>query len=218
MKRSKFNFKRKLIPFIIALALAFAVFTVGAFAEEPGSPNSSEGSGTEADSGDVGSDDSVKPENIFFSSLLEDLKEFLPEILSALSLICSVILMFVYKSGFIPMVKEGVSALSSRVKAIGDEADKMAIGGKETAEAVKAGLDFLEKRLTDMESSLGALSKSLGDIDGLKERSDKETRVLSLEVEMLYELFMSSALPQYVKDRVGEKIAEMRLSLEGGEG
>ena len=41
---------------------------------------------------------------------------------------------------------------------------------------------------------------------------------MKAQVDMLYEIFMSSSLPQYQKDSVGEKISSMRKSLsEDGE-
>ena len=40
---------------------------------------------------------------------------------------------------------------------------------------------------------------------------------MNAQIDMLYEIFMSSALPQYAKDRVGEKVAEMKAQLTDGE-
>ena len=38
-----------------------------------------------------------------------------------------------------------------------------------------------------------------------------------LKIDMLYEVFMHSSLPQYSKDALGEKVAEMKKSISLGE-
>ena len=53
-------------------------------------------------------------------------------------------------------------------------------------------------------------------LDALEDERDerkKLTAVLSAEVDMLYEIFMSAALPQYLKDSVGERIAKMKAEI-----
>ena len=48
----------------------------------------------------------------------------------------------------------------------------------------------------------------------LEAKGSEDTRViLSAQVDMLYDIFMTSALPQYQKDAVGERIAAMRGAL-----
>jgi hypothetical protein len=37
--------------------------------------------------------------------------------------------------------------------------------------------------------------------------------IMSAQVDMLYNIFMSSSLPQYSKDAVGERISEMKAAL-----
>ena len=41
--------------------------------------------------------------------------------------------------------------------------------------------------------------------------------VLKAEIDMLYEIFMAASLPQYLKERVGERVAEMKHALTEGE-
>ena len=245
MAKIKFNLKRRLIPLLIVSVIVFSLFSISAFAMEKteGENNAvptdstlpvfSEGDttlGTEGetpantDKGEdltdgtekVGTDDGTEGEGVFITALFSDFKNYLPEILSALSFICSVILMIVYKSGFIPMVKEGVTALSARVKAIGEEADKMTSDAKNTDEIIKATLAGGEEKLAAMERAISSLAEKLYGIESLGIKSESLAKALSLEVEMLYELFMSSSLPQYEKNRVGEKIAEMRRLSDGG--
>ena len=236
MAKFKLNFKKKIIPLLIAITIAFSVFSLSVFANEAVVPDEAEDVLSEKEISDGTSEtssqndaysetdalaqegsDRDESEANFVSALLYDFKDNLPEILSALSLVCSIILMFVYKNGFIPMVKEGVSALSSKVKSISDEADKMASDGTCTMEALRAALATSEAKLESMESSLGKLCEELCCLKDLEAKTVASEQALTLEAEMLYELFMSSALPQYEKDRVGEKIAAIKLAIaEGG--
>ena len=41
--------------------------------------------------------------------------------------------------------------------------------------------------------------------------------ILAGQIDMLYSIFMSSGLPQYQKDEIGEKIKEMREELKSYE-
>ena len=158
-------------------------------------------------------EDDVEVTQSFLTSLSDDLKSNMSHILSALSLICTIILMFVYKSGFIPMVRNGVSALASKVKSISDETDKIAIDNAEAKKFIVSSLEDAEEKLSDMETALASLSANLADISAIKAKNNSLSEVLNIEVEMLYELFMTSTLPQYVKDRVGEKISDMKHKL-----
>jgi hypothetical protein len=64
----------------------------------------------------------------------------------------------------------------------------------------------MEERFACIEEGLSALE------DG--RRLDEQIKtVLTAEIDMLYEVFMSAALPQYEKDRIGEKISLMKKTL-----
>ena len=49
-------------------------------------------------------------------------------------------------------------------------------------------------------------------------REKKQLRLLAdAQIDMLYNVFMSSALPQYQKDAVGERIAKMKEAIAENE-
>ena len=54
------------------------------------------------------------------------------------------------------------------------------------------------------------LSGNLRDESEARREKKQLYLILNAQIEMLYDLFMSSALPQYQKDAVGEKIAKMK--------
>ena len=50
------------------------------------------------------------------------------------------------------------------------------------------------------------------------DKTEELRRVMLAEVEMIYGIFISSSLPQYQKDRVGEAYSKMKEMLKEKEG
>ena len=57
------------------------------------------------------------------------------------------------------------------------------------------------------------MEERLGDCDLILAERESMRTILLGQVDMLYAIFMSSALPQYQKDEIGIKIQEMREEL-----
>ena len=78
-----------------------------------------------------------------------------------------------------------------------------------------------EKRFAEISSAICAIG---GEIEGIKGNCEsyeevcrqRESLRLILEgqIDMLYAIFMTSALPQYQKDEIGERISRMREELK----
>ncbi len=155
----------------------------------------------------------AKDKEGFFDILFRGFSNNLSDILSALAFIGSLILMFSYKQGFLPLIKDGLGALSAGVRAIGEKTGELNIGAEELAEKIDQRLKSAEDLLNTMKNAVAGLETNLKELqDGKREREMTNT-VLLAEVDMLYEIFMSASLPQYLKDNVGEKIADMRKAL-----
>jgi hypothetical protein len=158
------------------------------------------------------SDSEVTPESIF-ALAYERLCAYSTEIFSAFTLICSVVIVFFYKKGLTPMLKSGIGALSATVKSIVDKSDKQ-------SEALNAFSEEVDRKITDVSAlfekaslSLDALAIKLESAEAAQRSSEVLKSVLTAEVEMLYEIFMSASLPQYEKDRIGERVAAMKAAL-----
>ena len=130
--------------------------------------------------------------------------------------ISSLIVGFAYKKGLLPLLQNGLTALGSAVSslkerseraeelaesAIGEAADKLA-RAEDCFKVISDRLATLEKELElARESSL----------------KDGELRlILNSQIDLLYELFMSSSLPSYQKDSIGESVAKMKRALGTG--
>jgi hypothetical protein len=224
--------KTKILIAMIICALLVSVFSVVSFAsaEDQSTATDAKNSGGEVadpptvdvqmpdDSAadtpatDASSSEGEAVENIF-ELLFEDVKMHAGEIFSALALIASLILAYCYKCGLLPIVQNALNAISGILTGIEKGADE---NSKASSEAIGA----LRSRIECAEGMLDRLSENVTLVsEDLKARTNavlgaEETRlILSAQVDMLYDIFMTSALPQYQKDAVGERIAAMRGAL-----
>lgn len=152
-------------------------------------------------------------EKNFFEELFRAFEENVSEILSALAFIGSLIIMLAYKKGLLPIVNDGLKAIKSGIKAINERAESF----NEHAIAVCDGIDERLKRAENLSEavlkSAESVEEELGEIKSASAENEKLKTVLNAQIDMLYEIFMSAALPQYLKDNVGEKIGKMRAAL-----
>ena len=153
-----------------------------------------------------------------FEALFNTVKAYATEIFCAMTFVGSLILAYAYKCGLIPIIKGGIGALSATVSGIRESAER---GEKKTDELGRA----VSERLKNAESTLDGISENLSlmatKLDKLEADGDEKRKlriVMNAEVDMLYSIFMTSALPQYQKDEIGERIAKMREVLADDEG
>ena len=191
------------LKYLIALVLTTALFT--GFAVYA--------------SADEGAEEITKEqsEDNLFSKVYDEVASYASEILCGLTLVGSLTLAVAYKKGLLPLVEKSLLAIGNAVSGIKE-------GTKESAEAGSRLKDNIEKRLTVASETLEALADKIGSLDkalsaslegDAKSRLEaKELRlVVDTQIDMLYDIFMSSALPQYQKDAVGERIAKMKEAM-----
>ena len=159
-------------------------------------------------------DDAVSDEKeSFFKSLFEAFEDNLSQILSALAFIGSLIIMLCYKRGLLPLVKDALAAIGAGVKKLGEKTNEMNIEAGAVTEQINGRLEDASRLLMAMEGALATLTSRLDALESERDGRKKLCAVLSAEVDMLYEIFNSAALPQYLKDRVGERIAYMKAEI-----
>lgn len=159
-------------------------------------------------------DDAVSNEKeSFFKSLFEAFEDNLSQILSALAFIGSLIIMLCYKRGLLPLVKDALAAIGAGVKKLGEKTNEMNIEAGAVTEQINGRLEDASRLLMAMEGALTTLTSRLDALESERDGRKKLCAVLSAEVDMLYEIFNSAALPQYLKDRVGERIAYMKAEI-----
>ena len=166
--------------------------------------------------------EAIEPEKTENSSFLDTvwagLEANQSNILSALSLIGSIILMLGYKKGLIPLLSDGISAITSVTKRMSEKTGELGEKSAELIEDTKCRIDALRDMLL-------AISEKVDKMEGNAEREGEMIKqanltkaVLAEEIDMLYEIFMAAALPQYLKDNVGERVCAMKRQISQSEG
>ena len=164
-------------------------------------------------------DDITKPDSgeTVFDTVYAILLENSDKIFSLLSFLISAVIAFLYKKSLMPTIKGTVTGISGALTKLREE------NTKDVGVAIEA-ITKTTERLFETEQTLATLRDELFRIESeldTKKIDDEDRRairaVLSSEVDMLYEIFMQSSLPQYQKDKVGERIAGMKATLGSGE-
>ena len=159
-------------------------------------------------------DVAVESEGNFFTVAYEEISAYASEILCGLTLAASLILAFAYKKGLLPLVQSALVSIGNAVTKIGDSAKK----SEEQTALLEENIGSSIKNAKDM---IGALTEKISSLDNaVNERlvMDEKARgeyeklrfIIEGQIDMLYDIFMSSALPQYQKDAVGERIGKMK--------
>jgi len=205
MKDKIITFKRGISLLIISVCLVLA-FSVGVWAdgaEKPENPTDS-GEYTEVMT-DKSNPGGENVQNVF-DQIYATAEENADKIFAGLAFIGTLVVSIGYKSGLLPLLRDALSKL------------KLAIDGvKADGELNKA---LTESRMNEISQTVNSTDLRLSNIEEMLEgyeliREEREAMRIILEgqIDMLYAIFMSSALPQYQKDEIGEKIKDMREEL-----
>ena len=146
----------------------------------------------------------------FFERVFETAEKFSSEILCALSFTCSLILTFSYKKGLLPTVKSGIGTIGSVVGSMKEHTESYAKHQEEM-------ITIFSERLARAEEMLARFERSIDEIaakteDGSLAANDRASMkaLMSAQIDMLYDIFMSSSLPQYQKETVSERLRGMK--------
>lgn len=150
-------------------------------------------------------------ENVF-TEIYNAVCENSADILSLLSFAASVTVALFYKYALSPLIKGGLEKISSGVKSISGENSKEYTTLSEAQAKICANEEKIEEKLSEISQSI----LEVRDVE--KPRLEKSLlTVMQAQVNMLYEIFQSSALPVYQKEAVGNMISEMRSELSKNE-
>lgn len=145
-----------------------------------------------------------------FEDIFEAASRFSSEIASALAFIGSVLVAFAYKRGLLPSVKSGIVAIGGAVGQLKDSTESCS---RHQEEMLREFTD----RLSRAEDVLERFGKAIDEIaekteDGEMAAADRADMkaLMSAQIDMLYDIFMTSSLPQYQKDAVNQRVREMR--------
>jgi hypothetical protein len=198
---------KKLIFTLITIALMLALFATSAFAAEaiPSSDGASADTVTEGAAEGTDGGETVTEENIF-DTFFGAVREYSGEILSAISALLSGIVILAYRKGILPLLTGGLSAVDSEVK-------KIERYSQSQSEHTAAIANELNEGLASANALLSSLSERISAAEATYKGTDAVFSVLAMQIESFYEIFMSSSLPVYEKERLAEKSAKMKETL-----
>ena len=198
--------KKFLITLTLCIALALCLPATAFAAQESADAIQSEPTISESVT------ESAIAENAFLM-LYEALGAHLPEVFSALSLLGACILAFCYKRGLLPILRDGIGAIGSATQEWKKNAENYAKETKEICENANNSIQFTNSCIEKIEESIASVEQKLIDLGDQKSENEIFRTLLRGQVDMLYDIFLSSSLPQFEKDRVGKRVEEMRLML-----
>ncbi len=156
-----------------------------------------------------------------FAELFYTAKDYATEIFCAMTFSISVVLAYAYKKGLLPLVHTTLVSIGNSVSKIKEKTEH-------SDECTTELTNILNDRLNMMETLMGALGEKVDSlsstVDGI--RNDEDLRladkenlslIVKTQIDMLHDIFMTSALPQYQKDSVGARVAKMREALSANE-
>ena len=202
---------------IISILLAISVVTCSAvLVSADNTEIPSEAEAAEVQTPENTDKESAPKKNIFETAYEEILKES-DKLLAAMAALSSLFLALAYKKGLLPIIKGALSTLAAQVAKFKEDTQREI--GKTNDSAIA-----INQKLTETENILELLTEKLDLIEGELSESSKQAskseslaKIMNVQVDLLYDIFMSSSLPQYQKEIVGEKIVEMKRTISGDE-
>ena len=192
---------KKLLTALLFISILFSAFAVLSFAAN------------EVDADMHIEEASEQNEENFFELIYNEFLKNSDKLLAALAFLGSLLVAFAYKKGLLPVIKASLSALASTVSKLKEESEKASAEANSAIQSASKKLDYAENMIDALSEKLARIEYQLGKTNDEKLRAESIYAIINTQIDMLYEVFMSSSLPAYQKDAVGERIAEMKKSL-----
>lgn len=237
---------KKILFLILSLVTAISLFTLCAFASteeafediayeyanaEYESEHSTEGSGEDiayeyanAEEADKDSaedaDENESASADEYSNPMEELYSLVinnsDKLLSALSFVGTLIIMLVYKKGLLPILRGGVGAITKGVGEVQSESKRQSEEASAMHSLISSKLAATEGAVERIEETVGVLEARCAKAAIDAKTSNAVYGAMEIQSELLYEILLASALPNYEKERIGQRISEIKAILHDG--
>lgn len=189
---------KKITLILFILAILTLSLTLPAFAQESAESEVQE------------SGEEENPFEALYSFFLENSTE----IFSTLAFIGSLTVALCYKRGMLPALADAVSGISTAVGGLrSDSASALSDINTQSADMLEK-MGVTQQSLADAALLIRELSEKLATAEETKSELDSIRCAMSVQIDVLYDIFMASSLPQYRKDLIGERVSEMKSFLE----
>ena len=229
MKRNKAIIS-KIKPILVSLMLVFCLSQgVLASADEGKIDNTDSSYTYEAESStEVNADEKYTEEDIeknedlqdqlphkenIFNEIYGELEGNADKIFSILAFLGTLVVGVGYKRGFVPLLRDALSKLKGSIDLAKEESDKNNLITESKIDDINTAINEIRDGLTKSNEELSRINWQFESYSELLLEREKLKCILKGQMDMLYAIFMSSSLPQYQKDEIGEKIAELREEL-----
>lgn len=198
MKKNKSIIKKIALALVIGITLVIAL-TIPSAAEElvPGS-------------------ESITETNLFEQIYAMAVANS-DKIFSILAFLGTLVVGVGYKSGLLPLLRDALSRLKSSIDTVKDESDKNSLTQKERFAELSSSIEKIEETLEKNREELSRIEWQFESYEQLLNERRALKKVIEGQMYLLYSIFMSSSLPQYQKDMIGERIEELREELKAYE-
>ena len=169
-----------------------------------------------AEDTDVENADNNDAEN-GFEKIYEVLMAHVSEILSLAAFIGSLVCAIIYKSGLMPLMEKGLGGIKNAAQKIKEATDRAECDNKASLGYINDKMNELEIAISEMQETVKAATQAMDSAVDMKAHQARIDGLLAGELDMLYDIFMSSALPEYEKARVGERVAKLKEGLNSDE-
>lgn len=205
MKR---KFIKRLLTALACVVLLFSLSLTAVSAEdaEADTPKAEESESLQTENEENGT---LGTPNVFEAAFTA-LEGFSSEILCALSFIGSMIIAFAYRKGLLPTVKNGIGAIGNAIGSMKESTESYAKQGEELLALMTDRLDRAERTLEAFEKAVAEIAEKSEDGEHAAHDRAEMKALMSAQIDMLYDIFMTSSLPQYQKDAVSERVREMK--------
>ena len=142
-------------------------------------------------------------------------------LLGLLTLVGSLLVAFLYKTGLLPMLRAGLSALADTLSKSRDATEAFTASASENIRRIEAQTEPILAAVTECEAIIRKLEARLGTMetalaDGERAREDTAA-ILRTETELFYELLHSVNLPEAQKEAMSESYYRLKRALEAKE-
>ena len=152
-----------------------------------------------------------------FDEMYQTISQHSSELLSLCSFVGTLIIALLYKKGLAPLLSGSADKLSSAIEGLKRDADteilergKMIASRDEHAALLESRLERLTDKLDEMQARISSEAE-------LVSCTERVRIVMQSQIDVLYDVFMSSSLPQYQKELIGERMLRMKKELTGCE-
>ena len=167
--------------------------------------------------GDNVDDADIEDTKNSFEKIYDAAMAHVSEILSLAAFIGSLICAVIYKSGLMPLMEKGRGGIKNAAQKIKEATDRAECDNKASLGYINDKMNELEIAISEMQETVKAATQAMDSAVDMKAHQARIDGLLAGELDMLYDIFMSSALPEYEKARVGERVAKLKEGLKSDE-